>query len=173
MPKTAAPSEFPAPGDGAGLTHEKSELTMSTLTPSSRPQTRIVELYDPKRDLWRPCVICYPVTGSYAVMHTAEDYGRHLKCKTEATFKEQIVPKSKLWWDAPKPVQTMVDKARRGEYDNEAEAAGYESPLSYALGLLEGFAERQGRSVVPALRYHRTDLTVQDVETPATAEVAA
>lgn len=41
-------------------------------------------------------------------------------------------------WTGPKVIQRMVDKARRGIYDDEAEAAGYQHPLIYVLALANG-----------------------------------
>ena len=46
------------------------------------------------------------------------------------------------WWpaaqpfDAPDSVEEMVARAAKGAYDEEASAAGYDSPLSYVMGLV-------------------------------------
>lgn len=41
-------------------------------------------------------------------------------------------------WDPPETVKDMVtDTVLDGKYDGEAEAAGYDSPLSYAMALVD------------------------------------
>jgi len=145
------------------LTRDQLQMSNALSPPDQRPSSVLLEIYDAGQDVWRPALLCYPIKGSHAVLHTAEDYPRARKTKTEDGVRRQVKPRSQAWWDAPPTVRRMIDKARAGFYDEEAQYAGYESPISYVLGLLESFADQQGRSIVPQLRGLRKDLTVGEV----------
>jgi hypothetical protein len=51
------------------------------------------------------------------------------------------------WWPAaeafgaPESVQEMVARAAKGGYDKEARAAGYDSPFSYVMGLVDAIGK--------------------------------
>jgi len=55
-------------------------------------------------------------------------------------YTEEMI---RRWWpaaqpfDAPDSVGEMVAAATQGTYDEEASAAGYDSPLSYVMGLVD------------------------------------
>ena len=59
--------------------------------------------------------------------------------RSSERYTEEMI---RRWWpaaqpfDAPDSVGEMVARALDGAYDEEARAAGYDSPLSYVMGLV-------------------------------------
>jgi len=131
---------FPS-GDGAGgrTPHSTDQLTMTSDTIQVGETTRkYIKLYDKDREKWRPAVVCYPPGSatSYAVVHTAEDYTRKLKCMTQRRFESFIEPKMKEW-DAPAAVHRLVRMAAEGRFDGVVDMGEYQSVISYVMYLVE------------------------------------
>lgn len=104
--------------------------------PTGRPRREFYQILDREMGETRPCIVAFPKNGSHAVVHTAEDCERWIKCRNEKQFKGDVRPRL-AEWDAPAPIKKMVDQALNGEYDDLAESNGYESVLSFVMSIAE------------------------------------
>lgn len=125
--------------------HRQHELKMAGQqtypdpSPSTqRPRLEFVRLQDPQTGQERPAVVVFPAGSgsSYCVVHTAEDYDRHLKCQTQRRYEEYIEPRTEPW-DADRSIKTMVYDARDGEYDDIADMMGFDSVISLVMHVAE------------------------------------
>jgi hypothetical protein len=110
--------------DGSGATITESSPTPPLPTGGERTYVRLGP---------RPAVVFRHDRKEGATYYVHDS--RFCERYTEETIRR--------WWpaaqpfDAPYSVQEMVARAVDGAYDEEARAAGYDSPLSYVMGLVD------------------------------------
>jgi len=150
MPKTQTRHEFPAHGG---------------LTPHSHPQLTMTN--DDEPDAWRldgvPVLICYPDTKEPpAVIHKPS--GSCWLTDADLTMIEAAADT----WSPSEREWALIDRARDGDYDEQADDKG---PISYILSqIYQAEQERRDPSGKPFKCGGEVDLTWR---APAGAEVSS
>ena len=109
--------------DGSGATMTESSLTPPLPDDGDRVIVQVGK---------RPAVVVRHDRKGDAIFYVHDS-------RSSERFAEEMI---RRWWpaakafDAPSSVEEMVARAVDGAYDQEARAAGYDSPLSYVMGLV-------------------------------------
>lgn len=132
MNTTKPPPGVPDASRTSMTPHSHDQLVMSTTEDPFTP----IRLYDQGREEWRPALVTHPEKGSYAVVHTPEDYPRALKCMDKTRFEAYVEPKIEEW-EPSIDQKNYIRKAREGGFDEDAERFGFDDSYSYVLHLFE------------------------------------
>jgi len=116
-------------GDGAGGRTPHTKFQLMEVRPEPIGGTYWLELNGEQRR----CYVTHPKTAHpYAVVHTRADRDGAQKWEGKARYKRVIMQRLTPWY-ASDDAKAFLAYAEEGAYDEQAEAAGYDSPFSYVL----------------------------------------